>query len=421
MHYRMIRNQIIDFSEWPSKQLPIIFVDGDSHYIEGRQYCRSFIHEARDAQKCVNYFGSEIAAEVKNRRREQWLGTPDNIAGYEQDWRNPETQMGMLRAKPDPKTGQLPTKQQPWDLSPAIMQNFQRATQDIREILGFSETEALQGRDISGKARRERKLEGSMSAYVYFDNMAQAVEQGGRVVNDLLPYIIGDNERSMVLSKKDGKTDTVTVNEKQKDGSVKNTLGLGDFDVEIDSGPSFAVQKEVSLEFMQTTLAANPQVFPLIADIWASQLDVQFMETMKERLKTLVPPEILAKEEGKPLPPQKPNPQMMLMQAELQSKQADIQAKMKDIELKGKKLELEREQMQLDQAEIFLKAQEMQDKATSDVFKHKLDLEKAEVIHGQDQHKTHLDFTHKANQILSDLYKHDTKLEHERNKKKSID
>ena len=164
MHYRMIRDQIIDFSEWPSKQLPIIFVDGDSDYIEGRQYTRSFIHEARDAQKCVNYFGSEIAAEVKNRRREQWLGTPDNISGYEQDWRNPELQMGILRAKPDPKTGQMPVKQPPWDLSPAIMQNFQRATQDIREILGFSETEALQGRDISGKARRERKLEGSMSA-----------------------------------------------------------------------------------------------------------------------------------------------------------------------------------------------------------------------------------------------------------------
>jgi len=215
MHYRMIRNQIIDFSEWPSKQLPIIFVDGDSYFIEGRQYTRSFIHEARDAQKCVNYFGSEIAAEVKNRRREQWLGTPDNISGYEQDWRNPELQMGILRAKPDPTTGQMPVKQSPWDLSPAIMQNFQRATQDIREILGFSETEALQGRDISGKARRERKLEGSMSAYVWFDNMNQAVEQGGRVCNDLLNYIIGDEERTMVLSKKDGKTQTVTINERQ--------------------------------------------------------------------------------------------------------------------------------------------------------------------------------------------------------------
>lgn len=418
MHYRMIKNQIIDFSEWPSRNLPIIFVDGDSHHIEGRQYTKSFIHEARDAQKCVNYFGSEIAAEVKNRRREQWLGTPDNISGYEQDWRNPELQMGILRAKPDPKTGQMPVKQPPWDLSPAIMQNFQRATQDIREILGFSETEALQGRDISGKARRERKLEGSMSAYVYFDNMNQAVEQGGRVVNDLLPYIIGDDERTMVVSKKDGKTDSVTINERNgKDGTIKNDLGMGDFDVEIDTGPSFAVQKEIALEFLQTTLAANPQAFPLIADLWAKNLDVQFMPQIAERFKTMVPPEILAKEEGKPPPPKQPDPQAMMMQAEIQFKQEEIKNKQAEVQVKMEKLQLEKEANQLKQAEMMLKAQEIQNKSTTDILKHELDVKKAEIIHGQDTHKTGLDFTHKINQLLTDVYKHDTKLAHEKNKK----
>lgn len=417
MHYRLIRNQIIEFSEWPSKQLPIIFVDGDSYFIEGRQYTRSFIHEARDAQKCVNYFGSEIASEVKNRRREQWLGTPDNISGYEQDWRNPELQMGILRAKPDPKTGQMPVKQPPWDLSPAIMHNFQRATQDIREILGFSETEALQGRDISGKARRERKLEGSMSAYVYFDNMNQAVEQGGRVVNDLLPYIIGEDERTMIISKKDGKTQSVTINERDRDGQIKNDLGIGDFDVEIDTGPSFAVQKEIALEFLQTTLQAQPQAFPLIADLWAKNLDVQFMPQMAERFKTMVPPDILAKEEGKEPPPKQPDPQMMMMQAELQFKQQEIQNKQAEVQVKMQKLQLEQEEIELKKAEMFLKAQGLEDKAHADVYKHELELKKAEVIHAHDRHTTERDFEHKATQVLADLYKHETKLEHDKRMK----
>lgn len=399
MHYRMIRNQIIDFSEWPSRHLPIIFVDGDSYYIEGRQYTKSFIHEARDAQKCVNYFGSEIAAEVKNRRREQWLGTPDNISGYEQDWRNPELQMGILRAKPDPKTGQMPVKQAPWDLSPAIMQNFQRAGQDIREILGFSETEELQGRDISGKARRERKLEGSMSAYVFFDNMNQAVEQGGRVVNDLLPYIVGEDERHMVISKKDGKTETVVINEKNPDGTIKNDLGIGDFDVEIDSGPSFAVQKEIALEFLQTTLQANPQLFPLVADLWAKNLDVAFMPQMAERLKSIVPPEILAKEEGKQPPPPQPNPQAMMMQAELQEKQANIQAKAQELQLKSQEHELEK-------AKLMLEAHKLQNQAQLDVFNHKADIEKSVVAHGLQNRKVDTDFASKIANMLTDLHKH---------------
>jgi hypothetical protein len=416
MHYRMIRDQIIDFSEWPSKNLPIIFVDGDSYYIEGRQYTKSFIHEARDAQKCVNYFGSDIVADVKNRRREQWLGTPDNISGYEQDWRNPELQMGLLRAKPDPKTGQMPVKQPPWDLSPAIMQNFQRATQDIREILGFSETEALQGRDISGKARRERKLEGSMSAYVYFDNMNQAVEQGGRVVNDLLPYIIGNDERRMVISKNDGKTDPVTINEKQSDGTIKNDLGIGDFDVEINSGPSFAVQKEVALEFFQQTISNNPQIFNLIADLWAGNLDIQQMQQVKDRLKSLVPPEILAKEEGKQPPQPQPNPQMMMMQAELQGKQADIQNKMAETKIKAEKLQLEREQAQLDHAKLLLEAQKIQTDAQLNIFDHKINLETAKARHHMDGKKTELDFTHQIAKILSDIKKEEAKVNKENKK-----
>src|SRR5262245_32732218 len=407
MHYRMIRNQIIEFSEWPSKQLPIIFVDGDSYFIEGRQYTKSFIHEARDAQKCVNYFGSEIAAEVKNRRREQWIGTPDNIAGYEQDWRNPELQMGILRANPDPKTGQMPQKMQAWDLSPAIMANFQRATQDIREILGFSETEALQGRDISGTARRERKLEGSMSAYVYFDNMNQAVEQGGRVVNDLLPYIIGDDERTMILSKKDGKTDTVRINERASDGSIKNDLGVGDFDVEIDTGPSFAVQKEIALEFLQTTLQAQPTAFPLIADLWAKNLDVQFMPQMAERFKTLVPPQILAKEEGKQLPPQPPSPQEQLMMMEIQAKKADIQSQLAENQNKQEKMQLEKQQHLLDQMELMVKSRKIQQDPQLNVFDHRLNLAKAEVTHRLDSKKADQDFMHKMAALMAELYKHE--------------
>ena len=407
MHYRMIRDRIIDFSEWPSKYLPIIFVDGDSYYVEGRQYTKSFIHEARDAQKFINYVGSEIAAEIKNRRREQWLGTPDNIIGNEQQWRNPELQMGALIAKPDPKTGQMPAKMPPWDLSQGLIQNFQRGTQDIREILGFSETEALQGRDISGKARRERKLEGSMSAYVFFDNLNQAIEQSGRVVLDLLPYIVGEDERPMVVSKKDGKTQNVILNEKQKDGTVTNQVEKGDYDLEIDTGPSFAVQKETSVEFLGQLLSANPQIFPLIGDLFAANLDVQFMPQLKERLQTLVPPEILAKEKGEQPPPKQPDPQAMMMQQQMQMQQQQMQAKMQEIELKKQKLQLE-------EAELMIKAKQAENKNQLDVYNHQLDLERSRVTHGLDHHKTETKFSHDIAKILADLHKHDSQHKHEK-------
>ncbi len=420
--YVLTQNQIIEFTAWPSKFLPIIFVDGDSNYINGQQYTRSFIHEAKDAQKFVNYVGSEIAAEIKNRRREQWLGTPDNIIGQEQMWRNPELQSGILLAKPDPKTGAMPAKLPPWELSQTLLQQFQRGGQDIREILGFSENEALQGHDMSGKARRERKLEGSMSTYVFNDNLNQAIEQGGRVVLDLLPEIVGENERHMVLTKADGRNDSMTLNkvtgeDQNGEKTRENTLDAGNYDIEIDTGPSFAVQKEIALEFMQQTLQANPQVFPLIADLWAKNLDVQFMPQIAERFKSLVPAEILAKEEGKPPPPKQPNPQDIMMQQQFKAQQQQMMIAEQKMHLeeqalqeRAEELKIRKEKHLLDQAEMMLKAQEMQSKMG-------LEQQKIKIDHGKlllSADKTEKDFSSTIAKVLSDLHKHQNP--HEKNK-----
>lgn len=384
--YMMTQNQIIKFTDWPSKYLPLIFVDGDSNFIEGRQYVRSFIHEAKDAQKFLNYVNSEVAAEIKNRRREQWMGTPDNIMGYEQFWRNPELQAGILVAKPDPKTGQMPTKMPPWDLSQSLLMHAQRSTQDIKEILGFSESEALQGRDISGKARRERKMEGSMSAYVFFDNLNQAIEQGGRVILDLLPYVFAEDERYFNINTTDGKTETIVINKKTEKGII-NTLQDGNFDIEIDTGPSFAVQKEIALEMFQQTIAAFPQAFPLIADLWASQLDLQQMPTIKERFRSMVPPDILAKEEGKPVPPPKPNMQEQLAEAQIADKMAQLQERHRELNIREEKHELEK-------AKILMDAKELAQKLKTDQRREAVEIEKAD-----------MNFTTDLARILADLHK----------------
>lgn len=376
MHYRMLRDKIIEFSEFPCKQLPIIFVDGDSYYKDGHQYTKSFIHESIDAQRSLNYFNSEITSEIKNRRREQWLGTPENISGYEQIWRNPEVQIGLLMARPDPKTGQMPIKQSPWEVSQALMQNAQRATQDIKEITGFSEQEVINSRDMSGKARRERKLEGGLAAYIYFDNLNASIAQGGRIVNELLSYVVGKDERYLTIAKPDGKTSSVIFNHKQKDGSVKNVLEDGEFDIEINAGPSFTVQKDIALEFLQQTLQANPQAFNLVADIWASNLDVEFMPQLVERFKTLVPPAILAKENGTPPPPPQPNPEQMMAQHQMMMQQKEMQNKQAEISLKAQQLKMDQQQHQLDAERLKNEMIEILGKMQNDQDKHILEKSK---------------------------------------------
>lgn len=395
--YLLTHNEVIKFTDWPSKYLPIIFVDGDSNYIDGRQVTNSFIHDAKDAQKFINYVGSEIAAEIKNRRREQWIGTVDNIMGYEEIWRNPEQQNGILIAKPDKDTKMMPQKLPAWDLSPTLLQQFQRGSQDIREIIGFSEAEELQGRDISGKARRERKTEGSMSAYVYFDNLNQAIEQSGRVVLDLLPAVYGNDERYVSVKKQDGRTDSIVLN-KQINGEVQNPITAGEYDIEIDTGPSFAVQKEVALEFFQQTIAANPQTFNLIADLWAKNLDVQFMPQIADRFKTLVPPQIVAKEEGKQLPPQPPSPQEIMMQQQMQMQQAEMAEKAKKIQIQEEELQLKKDKLELEKIEAAMKAQaDMQKIQTEQSYQ------------AMEAGKSQINYTTDLMKLAADLHKHHSK------------
>lgn len=422
--YLLTQNKIIKFTDWPSKHLPMIFVDGDSNYINGQQYTRSFIHEAKDAQKFVNYVGSEIASEIKNRRREQWLGTPDNILGNETMWRNPELQNGMLIARPDPKTGMMPSKLPPWELSQTLLLQYQRANQDIREILGYSENEELQGHDMSGKARRERKTEGAMSAYVWFDNLAQAIEQGGRVSLDLLPIVVGENERKMIISKADGRTDSITLNKvvgQNQNGEAirENTLDGGDYDIEIDTGPSFAVQKEIAIEFLQETLQANPQAFNLVADLWAKNLDVQFMPQLVERFKTMVPPEILAKEEGKaPPPPAPPSPQEQMMNAELQQKQQQLainahkmQVEEQDLAERAEELKIRKQEHLLEQVQMLLKAKESA--SNQNIAGQKVKIEHGKLL--LDADRAEKDFSAKLASTLAELHKHNNPVEKQNN------
>lgn len=393
MRYHLIKNQIIDFTVWPSKYLPIIYVDGNSDYIDGKQYTKSYVHEVRDVQKYMNFILSERATEIKNRRKEQWMATPDNIIGNEQQWRNPETQMGALLAKPDPKTGQMPIKTPAWQLSPELLAEYQSASQDLREILGFNEAQELQGRDMSGKARRERKIEGSMACYVQFDNLSQSIAQSGRVVLDLLPYIIGEDERHMIVTKQDGNTESLVINKKLSDGTVENKLEGGDYDIEISTGPSFAVQKEISLEFFQQTLAANPQTFPLIADLWAQNLDIQYRDQVAERFKTMVPPQILAKEEGKELPPQPPSPQEQAMQMEMQLKQAQLKEKQEELRLREQAHQLEKEKHELEKLEMMLKAKQIAAEISMSDHDKSVEVKKMD-----------MDYSAKIAKILSDLH-----------------
>lgn len=348
MHYKAISNQIIEKNKWPGKELPIIFVMGDNHIVEGEERTLSFVRFVKDSQRFLNYCGSEIAQAIKNNRREQFIGTPENVTGdaIERMWKNPSSQQGLLVANPDPVTKQLPIRLPAPELPQSLLQQYQRAELDIQSILGFFEANrGMQGQELSGKALRERKTAGNLSVEIFFDNLDRAIAQLGRVLMSMIPSIY-DTERRISIMASDGKDKQVTINQSLPGNKTENDVTKGDYDVVLEVGPSFAVQQEQSMQIMLDLARINPEVFPLIADLIASNIDIEQGPKLVERLKNIVPPQVLAKEEGQPPPPPPPNPQAALAQQEMQIKQAELQLKQEQQQIEAAKTQIELEKLQ---------------------------------------------------------------------------
>ena len=105
----------------------------------------------------------------------------------------------------------------------------------------------------------------------------------------------------------------------------------GSFKIRLVAGQSFEGQKSEDRESMDMVLSKNPDMFTLIADLYAESLPMANNIEMRNRLRTVVPPEIIeAGKTGQPIPPKppQPDPTIQLKMAELQMKQQQAQMKM---------------------------------------------------------------------------------------------
>lgn len=327
MGYKAIAGHILEKNEWPSSQFPYAMVLGDEVTIDGEQIIVSLTRYAKDPQRFVNFLASDLAQASKNNRREQFLATADNIAGYERFWKNPANMAGVLPYNPDSVTKEKPERLPVPELPNSLVVNIQQADKDLRSIIGYPQE--MDGRSfgqLTGKAIREMQRVGHSSNLVFFSNLERAQEQIGRAILNMLPKIY-DTQRMVPAIGVNGKSRQVTVNQPIAGGTT-NSLFEGDFDITVSSGASYAVQKEEALQAIMALIAGwNPEISPVVADILAKNVELEDNIELVNRFKTLVPPNVIAQVEGKPPPPTPPNPQQQLEQQKLQLAQSDLQSK----------------------------------------------------------------------------------------------
>lgn len=343
---------VLEETDLPSQELPLVFVDQNS-YIDksGKQICRPFIKDARDAQRYLNYLATQSAYLMRVSRYDQFIVSKANVRSPDTQliWRDPATAQGGLVYDESPN-GNKPEQMHPPELSNSLLTQYQRALQDIEQCTGMYGTMmGQQGNEVSGDAIDARTKRGNYNTFVPFDSLNRAIAAGGQIINDLIPHIY-DSERDMMLNMPDSGMEKVTLNQQMDEygSQIKNDMTHGNYTIRLLPGASFEGQKQENLESIQSILKADPQLLRLVADLYVDNLPMANSTELKNRLRTIIPPEIIqAGKTGKPVPPkpQEPPPELMLKMKELELKektmQLEIQIKQRELELKEHELQLE--------------------------------------------------------------------------------
>jgi len=379
IHLKYAGDYELEGGDFPSEQLPIVFVDQNSYWDKkGRQNCRPFVKDAKDAQKYLNYLGTQSGYLLKISRYDQFLVSKSNVKGADTQtiWRDPNTVQGGLIFDESP-SGFVPQQLRPPELSQSLITQYDRALMDIQSSTGMYNTQlGEQGNETSGTAIDARTRRGSYNTFVPFDALNRAIAVGGEIINEMIPKIY-DTERTLNLNFKDSGMRQVTINKPVDEYSDErqNDMTKGEYKIRLVPGPSYEGQKQEALESMQSVLKANPQLFNLIADMYVENLPLANNVELKNRLRTIVPPEIVqAGKTGQPLPPKPtpPDPKMMELQFKMQQAQQDSQLKMHELQLKEQEImmkshqagvdfstELQKIELQKNEAQSKLKDQEL--------------------------------------------------------------
>lgn len=381
--YELIANKVINRQLFPGNRLPIIFCPGNEEMVDGLKRYISLTSKARDAQRLLNYIMVDIAHTIQTNRKETFLATESNISKYRSIWMNPQDHQGALVYDPDPITGQAPIHIPHREIPQSLMAMFQQAEMAIENSVGYYG--ANRGKDTiekSGVALKNQQMAGALVSGVMRSNMDSAIGAGGQVLMAMRKDIF-DVERSLYLLDSNKKTRIVNINQQTPDG-MSNNMARGDYSVVFVAGPTQQMQKEQQTDAM-IKLAELVQQPNLAADLIAEKIDAS--PAFVERMRSLVPPEILAKEEGRPPPPQQLNPQMMMFQAQMQNQEKEHQIEMQRLQLEFQKLQMQFRKIESDQQLASIKAQAEVRKAAMEHNKGMIDATAKIITSRHDVHK----------------------------------
>lgn len=323
--YLITGNAVLDGPyELPISRVPIFRVQGWEINVGQKRVRFGLVRWAKDPQRLKNYWRSVAAQTIALAPKGKWLASTSAVPEDRED----DFRMSAKSADPlllyEP-SGQMPIYTPPPAVPTALLQEAAQNSQDMKDVTGLHDASlGIRSNETSGRAIMARQREGDVATYVYHDNLRAAIAEAGKVVNQLIP-IVYDTPRTVRIVGEDEATKVLRVNDPSNPQSVD--INRGRYDVAVEAGPSYSTRRVEAAESMMQFVQAVPGAAQVASDLIARAMDWPMADTIAERLKKTLPPQLLDGEDGEE--PRQPSPQeMQAMELQQQAAQAEVIEKM---------------------------------------------------------------------------------------------
>lgn len=311
--------EVLEQKEFPSCYIPVFPVIGNEGFVDGKRVLSGVVRAAKDSQRLYNYVRSAFTEAVALAPKAPYIAAAGQIEEFE-EWETANTtNHAVLRYSPKSINGVAvpPPQRQPFAGVPAgLAQDMEIAERDIQSTMGMHEaSKGEMGPERSGVAIQSLQQKGETSTFHFRDNLARTIQHLGRVVVEMIPKIY-DTQRTLRIIGEDGEHDHAKVNPDQQEpvqemqdetGAISKiyNLGVGTYDVTVTVGPSYSTKRQEFVAMVGEMFARNPQLMATVGDLYFRNIDMPGADTIADRLKKMLPPQLQDQPEGQQeIPPQ---------------------------------------------------------------------------------------------------------------------
>ena len=360
--FKLAGNSVIDRGKWLGIYIPIVRLVGTETVIDGILDRKGHTRSMLDAQRMYNINTSANVEFGALQTKVPWLAPMAAVEGLEEYWKNANTSTSAWlpwnHVDEDGTSIPAPVRPEAPQSSPGYVQQMQIAQSEMMMVTGQYQAQMGENENAkSGVAINARQRQGDRATYHFIDNLAIAVRFTGKILIDLIPKIY-DTPRVRRITATDGKVLNVTVDTKapaalQKmpaaEGENKQTdmdqdmtdiifnPAVGLYDVQSDTGPSFATRRQEAFNALTQIAAQNQDFMHIAGDLLWKVADFPEAQALAQRYRKIIPPNVL----GEGPDPQteemmnKASEHIQLMQKELEGLTQQVKDKEKELDVKA--------------------------------------------------------------------------------------